>query len=173
VSAALPPGVARALDAALAAAVDALDPALDHRLTILSQDATESVRRLSRWDLWRRGVRVPFADLVVSPLSRAVDTATRQLGAAGAGPPPGQAARILAAQAVWAPFAVARDAVDLVLQRPLLEGELAFRARFDEALRHHAEAVVRPLLRAHLAAHADRVRAAWAHLDSDGGGSRP
>ncbi len=165
-SAPLPPGVARALDAALSAAIDSLDAPIDHRLAILTQDATESVRRLSHWVLWRRGVRVPVADLVLQPLVRAVDAAARQLGAAGVGPPPGQAARGLAAQSVWVPFTVDRAQVDITVRRSLVEPEAGWRARFDEVLRAHAESVVRPCVRAHLAAHADRVRAAWAHLDT-------
>ena len=54
----------------------------------------------------------------------------------------------------------------ITVRRSLVEPEAAWRARFDEVLRAHAESVVRPCVRAHLAAHADRVRAAWAHLDT-------
>ena len=134
------------------------------------QDAVESMRRLSRWHLVRRGCRVPLYELYFTSMKRTAEKAARDFVAAAA---PGmarwaeqpEAELVLRAKGCILPIDVPRAQTDRIILQTLLEPPLEFIQRFEREVAEHIEHLHEAHLRPHLDETIDRIQSSWAeHL---------
>lgn len=131
------------------------------------QDAVESMRRLSRWHLVRRGCRVPFYDLYFVSMRRAAELLARRF-IDQAAPVTADwlglqdAELVLSAKGVMAPLELARGHADLTILQGMWEKRLDYMVRFEAELNGHLEHLYGHHLRPHLGRTIETITATWA-----------
>ena len=133
------------------------------------QDAIESVRRMSRWHLVRRGCRVPLHDLYFVSMRRAAELLARRF-IDQAAPPTAEYLGLQAAELVLAgngcieALDPPRAQTDHTVMQGMWEARLDFVMRFEVELNAHLEHLYQDRVRAHLAATIERISGTWAGL---------
>lgn len=131
------------------------------------QDAIESVRRMSRWHLVRRGCRVPLYDLYFVSMRRSAELLARRFIDQAAPPTAAwlglqDAELVLAGKGAMAPLDVIRDQADVTIAQGTWEKRLDFLVRFEAELNAHIEHLYRDHVRPHLARNIEAITATWA-----------
>lgn len=134
------------------------------------QDAIESMRRLGRWHLIRRGCRVPVHDLYCVSMWRQAAQIARRYVEQGAeslaeGDPAAKAEAILSGQGCIEVQALAPSQADRVFVQGAFESPVDFLRRFEAALRDHLDSLFEQHLAAWLSETLDSVASAWAEPD--------
>lgn len=130
------------------------------------QDAIESMRRLGRWHLVRRGCRVPVHDLYCVSMGRQAERLARRFVAQGAaslsaGDPATQAAAVLSGQGCIEGLALGPSQADRVFLQGAFESPVAFLRRFEAELGAHLESLFEQHLASWFDETVDRVCASW------------
>jgi hypothetical protein len=130
------------------------------------QDAIESVRRMSRWHVVRRGCRVPIHDLYYVSMRRAVELLARKF-VDHAAPPTAAYLGLQAAELVLTGNGCIESpdlpggATDLLIRRGTWEKPLAYLIRFEAEVSDHLEHLYRDQIRPQLASTINQITAAW------------
>jgi hypothetical protein len=131
------------------------------------QDAIESVRRMSRWHLVRRGCRVPVHDLYFVSMRRAAELLARRFIDQAAPPTAAylglqDAELVLAGKGCIEALDPPNSQTDLTVSQGLWEPRLDFVVRFEVELNAHLEHLYQDRVRPHLAATIERISGTWA-----------
>jgi hypothetical protein len=156
-----------ALSALLAEARTELQARHDAWSQAMVQDAIESMRRLGRWHLIRRGCRVPVHDLYCVSMWRQAERLARRFVEQGAaslskGDPAATAEAVLAGQGCIEGLALEPSQVDRVYTQGTFESPVDFLRRFESELCSHVDSLFEQRLSAWFGETLDRVCAAWA-----------
>lgn len=133
------------------------------------QDAVESMRRLGRWHLIRRGCRVPVHDLYYVSMRRQAELLARRFVDEAAGPTAAalgvsEAELILAGKGCIEPESLGPGQVDRVLAQRTFEPTVDFLRRFQTELTEHLDALYDQHIRRWLLDTLQRVATTWSAL---------